>query len=262
MIRCLTPAELLLYSLSSEGPPAIHQGADHVLECLSCQARLVTMRQRLDAASAPTAECFDEFALAELLEATEDGAIDGARIRHVASCPMCREKLEDLTGLVRNTIVRAELDRPEVRARRSVAGTRLHPAGVLIGGLAAAAALILAVRALTPDDGAPRTAVPSRHATIAAAAAPRLVMPLGTVSNVDTFTWTAVPNTDRYRITLFDQTGVTIWETEVADTFASVPRALLTRRADYYRWRVKARTSFDQWVDSEFGEFSLRAGNR
>jgi len=204
-------------------------------------------------------EHLDDIALAELLDGTGDPEANRARVTHVAQCTGCRAALAELEELVRDPSVRAELERPEFRARPAtvVLSTRRRSARVLAGSLAAAALLLLGVRAMSSrgiaSDDAPRL----RHATISAAAAPRLVAPTLIAGLLDSLTWTAVPRADRYRVTIFDASGGVAWEVEVSDTSVGVPREIAARWSGQLRWRVKARTSFDRWVDSDFGEFSI-----
>lgn len=204
-------------------------------------------------------EHLDDIALAELLDGTGELETNRLRVTHVAQCTDCRAALAELEALVRDPSVRAELQRPEWRARP---GTVVLPATrrsarILAGSLAAAALLLLGVRAMTSrgiaSDDTPRL----RHATISTAAAPRLIAPTVIAGLVDSLTWTAVPRADRYRVTIFDASGGVAWEAEVGDTSVGVPREIAAKWTGQLRWRVKARTSFDRWVDSEFGEFSI-----
>ena len=204
-------------------------------------------------------EHLDEIALAEMLDGTGDLEANCARITHVAHCSDCRAALAELEGLVRDPSVRAELQRPEWRARPTTVAqpTRRRSARIVAGSLAAAALLLLGVRAMTSRGIASDDPLRLRHATISTAAAPRLVAPTLIAGLVDSLTWTAVPRADRYRVTLFDASGGVAWETEVSDTSVGVPREIAAMWTGQLRWRVKARTSFDRWVDSDFGEFSI-----
>jgi hypothetical protein len=204
-------------------------------------------------------EHLDDIALAELLDGTGDLEANRARVAHIAHCTDCRAGLAELEGIVRDPSVRAELQRPEWRARPAtvVLPTRRRSARVLVGSLAAAALLLFGVRAMTSRGIANDDALRLRHATISTAVAPRLVTPTLIAGLVDSLTWTAVPRADRYRITVFDASGGVAWEAEVSDTSVGVPREIAAKWSGQLRWRVKARTSFDRWVDSEFGEFSI-----
>ena len=145
--------------------------------------------------------------------------------------------------------------------RLPVAHRRARTVRIAIGGLAAAASLLLAVNVLRQRTVAP-DAERLRHATIEVAAAPRLLGPAGAIAHVDTLRWTALPGADRYRVTVFDENGAVAWESESADTFAVVPAVATAQWRGRHGWRVKARTSFDRWVDSDFGEFTVNGGVR
>lgn len=209
-------------------------------------------------------EHLDDIALAEMLDGTGDVEAHRARVTHVAQCSDCRVALAELEGLVRDPSVRAELERPEWRTRPKIVAppTRRRSVRIVAGSLAAAALLVLGVRAVTSRGIANGDAPLLRHATISAAAAPRLVVPTVIAGLVDSLTWTAVPRADRYRVTIFDASGGVAWETEVGDTSIGVPREIAARWTGQLRWRVKARTSFDRWVDSEFGEFAVDGASR
>jgi len=260
MTPCLTPAELLL-CLTPDPSRADTDNASHARKCQVCRTRLEALRRTLSGTTETAPDCLDEFALAEVVGAVNDDAIDPGYRAHVAGCAACRRELEELISVVRDPAVRAELDRPEWSLTRAPVPTRRRPVRVMIGGLAAAAAVLLAARLFLPRH-APAATNTYRHATIAAAAAPRLLSPVGSVALLDTLSWTSVPNADRYRVSIFDSSGSIAWEDEVTDTFLVIPRESTARWAGAYRWRVKARTSFDRWVDSDFGEFNLSGSNR
>lgn len=258
-MSCLTPAELILFSLSSRGSA----NADHVRGCTSCDSRLAALRTRTDRAQTFAADHLDELALAELIDAGSDGAIDDIRLAHLAKCEQCQHELSELAALVRDPAVRAELDRPAWRTRDvRVIPFRRRSMRIAAGSLAAAAIVLLAVRETSTRASSSVVLSPYRHATIDVAAAPRLSAPLGNVSRADTLAWNPVPRADRYRVTVFDATGEIAWESEVADTLVAVPQAVSARWTGRLRWRVKARTSFDRWVDSDFGEFTVIGGAR
>jgi hypothetical protein len=200
----------------------------------------------------------DEIALAEELDGVGDRASIAARAEHLARCAECRDALAELRRVVQDPAVRGELDRPEWRARvQHRLPVRRTAAKVALGALAAAAVLLIASRI---DAG--RTATHDekqvlRHATLTVSAAPRLIAPVGSVNRVDSLRWTSVPRADLYRVTVFDASGAVLWEAEASDTNIGVPAEVAAKWAGALRWRVKARTSFDRWVDSEFGTFDV-----
>ena len=91
--------------------------------------------------------------------------------------------------------------------------------------------------------------------------APSLIAPLGAMA-ADTFRWTSVPRADRYRLTVFDREGRTVWEVEGTDTAVARPDPLPRQRGTAYLWKVEARTGWDRWVASELVEFSAAPAGR
>lgn len=268
MKSCASPAELLLCALADSKAGVAEATAEHVRDCTACRGRVSELRALLERTAAPPADHLDDFSFAEVAGATNESEIDDPTLAHLAGCEECRIALTEIASLVRDPFVRAELDRDgalsivDGGARedrgQAVRRPRVYRARIAVAGLAAAAALLLMARFLPRQATGIEPSTAIRHATIDVARAPRPVSPLGTVDDVGTMTWTSVPHADRYRVTVFDARGKVVWETEVNDTSATPPGAVLERSAGELRWRVKARTSFDRWIDSDFAEFSLR----
>jgi len=267
MTSCLTPVQLLLRGLSAE-PQELSELDEHVRGCVACSTQLERLRERLatvDLMTPSASAHLDDIAMAELLDAETVEGIGDATLAHVARCEACAEALRELSSLALDPAIRGELDRPDWRSR-SVTQTsppvKRRVTRVAIGALAAAALLLLGVRAVVVREPVvdARESARYRHATIASAAAPRLLTPSGAVARVDTLRWTSVPKADRYRVTVFDASGGVSWEAEGVDTSIAVPSAVASKWSGELRWRVKARTGFDRWVDSEFGAFSVRGG--
>lgn len=271
MTTCATPAELLPFSIANSNVGVADVLSDHVRGCAACQERVAELKTRL-AELARTrvvaADHLDDLAFAEVADTTHARDLDDASIEHLARCERCEGALSEIVLLMRDPFVRAELDRdgpPSIvaggaRGNRSMDTRRfrVRPRRIALAGLAAAAALLLTVRLLTWHGAGAEPPTVIRHATIDVARAPRLVSPLGSVGRVLTLTWTSVPRADRYRVSVFDGAGQVVWEDELTDTTVTPPVGVLGQRTGELRWRVKARTSFDRWIDSDFAEFSLR----
>jgi hypothetical protein len=259
MTTCLTPPELLLLAFFEDDA----NDPGHSRACASCRVRANALRARLSALSPHAGDHLDEMALAELLDAPTDEVFNDETLAHLVACNTCREELAALVTVVGAPEVRAELDRPEWLSRDApVMPIRRRAVRIAGGALAAAAVTLFAVKAVAMRERSVEVPTAIRHATIDVAAAPRLIFPMGNVARVDTLVWTAVPHADRYRVTVFDESGATAWEGEAADTFVAVPGNEWSRWRGALRWRVRARTSFDRWVDSEFGDFTVRGGDR
>ena len=160
-----------------------------------------------------------------------------ARIEaHLGGCDACRE---DVVGALR-------LLRQRSANRRWLGGL----------GIAAAAAAVL-VLAIRPGglDSPPGSAY--REPPITRAAAPTPITPRGAVLAVHRLAWSSVPLADRYRVRLFDAGGAVLWQTELQDTTAAAPRAVLLTPGLVYYWKVEARTGFDRWAASELTRFTI-----
>ena len=161
---------------------------------------------------------------------------------HLADCARCRREVAEVSRLVR-TLPR-------------------RPSWQIIGPIAAAAVLLIAVGLwqLSPDQASSARAL--RESAITTAPAPVPVAPVGQVARVGSISWTSVPGADRYRLRLFDAAGVVVWETEAADTASQLPSALRLEQGQSYFWKVEARTGFDRWVDSDLIEFTIAGPGR
>ncbi len=155
---------------------------------------------------------------------------------HLADCQRCRREVAEISRLVR-TLPR----------RRS-----WHT----IGPLAAAAVLLIALGVWQMIPNAPESDAVLREPAITTAPAPVPLEPVGSVARVDSVFWTSVPGADRYRLTLFDDGGVVVWETEGPDTASLLPPDVPMEQGSYF-WKVEARTGFGRWVDSDLVEFTI-----
>lgn len=212
-------------------------------------------------------EHLDDLAFAEMLSAANTSDVDAAHRAHLDSCEQCRSELRALLEIVRDPAIAAELARPDrwsrsVRAAEAGRASRRRVVRIVAGSLAAAAVVLLAVRTVSHRPGPDASPSTLRHATIDVAAVPRLVSPIGEVSSIDSLSWTSVPRADRYRVTIFNGNGDTVWDQEVSDTFTVVPAAVSARWSGEMRWRVKARTGFERWLDSDFGSITVHASAR
>ena len=69
--------------------------------------------------------------------------------------------------------------------------------------------------------------------------------------------WTSLAGADRYRVTLFEAGGRVLYETERADTAATLPDSIGLVPGRSYVWMVEARIGFDRWSTSRLVEFSI-----
>jgi anti-sigma factor RsiW len=211
-----------------------------------------------NAAEQAVGPCLGNDEIAALL----DGIPDEQRpewIAHLASCPECRHRLSTVSRLMGDESVVSEQRRLEastgVRTRRLAAGVA-GLAAVLLGAFA----LGLLLRPEPPVVDDTTGGQVHRDGIITTTVAPRLVSP-APGARVDALRWTSVPHADRYQVLVFDREGTMVWEPQTADTAVALPASLLNDTATY-TWKVEARTGWDRWVASEWGQFSVAPEGR
>src|SRR5438445_392982 len=67
----------------------------------------------------------------------------------------------------------------------------------------------------------------------------------------------AVPGADRYHVTLFDAGGRVRYESQLADTVATLPDSVALVPGQPYLWSVEARIGWDRWTTSPLTAFSV-----
>jgi hypothetical protein len=267
MTRCPAPAELLLYALQPPEERESRNIAQHVNQCASCQATVAGIRemasvlQSSGSDTSGTASCLDEMTVANVVEQGVNVTERPELIAHLAVCARCREQVASVAGLLRESSVAAEIGRVTVRTTAPVSRRwRFVGAGALT---ALAASVAFMVRGSGDQVDATRTVVamtdtePHREQSVTTTVAPTVIAPLGAIAAADTFRWTSVPRADRYRLTVFDREGRTLWEAEGKDTTVARPDSIAGQRGATYLWKVEARTGWDRWVASELVEFSV-----
>jgi hypothetical protein len=98
-----------------------------------------------------------------------------------------------------------------------------------------------------------------RDAVLTGTLAPRTIMPSGQTGHFDSLVWTSVPLADLYEVTLFGAEGSVIWVEETTDSVALAPDSLVLRAGETYFWKVRARTGWDRWADSDLTAFAIVA---
>ena len=172
------------------------------------------------------------------LAAYVDGALspeDRSRIElHLVDCDACRDELRAVVQLVGGAPRRRTWYLP-------------------IGIAAAAAAITLLIVHPMRHHPAPANREPMVTTTVA----PVVVVPRGTGGIPRSLVWTSVPHADRYRLTLFDDTGRAIWDTQATDTSVSLPARIVLLPGGSYFWKVEAQTGWNRWVSSALVRFSI-----
>jgi hypothetical protein len=198
--------------------------------------------------------CLSDAAIAELVDgvASEDR---GAMLEHVATCRRCLANVAGVARLLSDERMQREFQRlppPSIRSRRR----RLAVGGPV--GLAAAAALLLTV-AIPSDTRAPSEQPMHRDAVLTGTLAPRTIRPSAQTGHRGSLVWTSVPLADLYEVTLFGAEGSVIWVEETTDSVALVPDSLGLQAGETYFWKVRARTGWDRWSESDLTEFRIVA---
>jgi hypothetical protein len=98
-----------------------------------------------------------------------------------------------------------------------------------------------------------------RDAVLTGTLAPRTIMPSGQTGHRGSLVWTSVPLADLYEVTLFGAEGSVIWVEETTDSVALVPDSLGLQAGETYFWKVRARTGWDRWSESDLTEFRIVA---
>ena len=175
--------------------------------------------------------------IAAYVESTLDPTMRPEIEAHLADCVRCQLEVVEVSRLVR-TLPR-------------------RPSWQIIGPIAAAAALLIAIGLWQMIPNEPQPGPVLREPAITTAPAPVPVAPVGQVARVASISWTSVPGADRYRLTVFDVGGEVVWESEGVDTASILPAAVRLEQGESYFWKVEARTGFDRWVDSDLTEFTI-----
>lgn len=178
--------------------------------------------------------------LAAFVDGTLPLAERAAIESHLADCDDCRA---DVIAAVRYA-------RPRVTVRRWFLP-------------AAAAAAVLLVTAIGRERAHPVTREPvMREPVITTTEAPVALAPRGVVSRPVRLIWTPVAFADWYRVTLFDDAGRAIYETQTRDTSTVVPDSIRLELRQPYFWKMEAQTEWNRWVASELIEFSVAPAGR
>ena len=191
-----------------------------------------------------TPDCLDDDTIAALAAGTVDAAARARALAHVAACARCRHAVASVARALTDPAVAREVAATEGRGRRL-------PYRLALSAAAAVILLLLAGPRLL-DLGRPVHRAPPPSGAV-----PTPASPIGVVADADTLRWLGVPGADRYRVTLFDAPGQVLYETQLADTIAVLPDAVVLEAGRPYLWKVEARTGWDRWSPSELVEFSL-----
>jgi hypothetical protein len=90
-----------------------------------------------------------------------------------------------------------------------------------------------------------------------AAAVPDLLAPVGRVTGQVVFRWDPAAGGNLYRITVFDEDGLTVWETETGETTVRLPAGIQLMSGAQYLWMVSARIQTGRWVPSDLARFTV-----
>src|SRR5690348_10351772 len=220
---------------------------------------LRTQANAMRAVAVPTydvrPDCLDEEWIAALVEGSIAPADSAAAVAHLVACGRCREEVAAVARVVDASDVKSELERlaPHPKGRRRHFARIFMLAGVLAAGL-----IIMLVR----DSSRPAKRR-YREESVTGAAAPRLVAPIGVMTDSDAFRWTSVPRADRYRITVFARDGSVIAEAQTRDTAIVLPQLMARAPDDTILWRVAAHVGWeDRWASSELGMLTVQRARR
>ena len=213
------------------------------------------MRALLRAAAAPPGaagpECVDEETIAAMAEGRLETAARNAVARHLAACARCRIAVVSVVRGIAEPAVAREIAAIERRPRRRI--TRF-----IVPIAAAAALVIFFVQPRRSRD----VDAEHRAPTFTSAIAPVPLAPVAAMAHVHALRWSAVPGADRYRVTLFDVRGRSLYEAQLADTVAVLPDSIVLTPRQSYLWTVEARIGWDRWSSSPLTKFSVEPAPR
>lgn len=161
---------------------------------------------------------------------------------HLAVCAECRREVAEVEDLL----------------ARAPSGRRRLPTPLQ---LAAAAAVLLAIGLPVSRGWQDRQVPPAADRTQAAAItrlnaiAPMGEFPSGTAP---VFQWNAADPGSRFRVTLVDEQGATLWAAETGDTVATLPAEVLLVPGQTYFWYVDALGSDGRTLTSGAHRFTVR----
>jgi len=266
-ISCLANVNILLTALDDLRALDDAQ-ARHVTSCQSCREKVARTRRLLGDIAAQSVEmsppapaagpCLGESVLAQLV----DGEHTNQRVEHLAhlaACARCREELTALAALLADNDVAAEVRSVEASTRATAKGRRLTIGPLsrsrALGVLTAAAAVLVFARPI--GERLASSGLRGSHPTITAIDAPELLSPKESSGVPLTFRWSAVPGSDRYRLTMFDASGRVVYGATVTDTILALPDSVAVVPGATYLWKVEARTDVDRWTPSELTELRI-----
>lgn len=233
MNACPTEDQLLRYALGPHSPgSALDPIRRHVSKCARCQGEIAQLT---------------ETAGAQLTEGTLDPDLRESAVAHLLGCGDCRQRVAEVASLLA-----ADRVQSEVRAldALSVQPKRWNGWRLVAGGLAAAAVLAVLVRSagtpLPPD-------VRHREQPVTVTAVPVLALPVGLVDRVDSLVWTGIPRAFQYRVALFREDGVGVWDSVTSDTMMAFPVGIRQEARAVFFWKVEARTDWNRWARSRTG---------
>jgi hypothetical protein len=271
---CLSNADMLMLTFQSES--ASKRTLEHLRTCDTCTGRLATLRRVIAELAAnvgsepesagPGPSCLNEVALARLVDRDAGTPATRDEMAHLIGCAHCRSELASLASLVDDPGIADEIRAAEAGAgaRPNRARSPRYPWPKLVGALATAAVVVLVARVATTRMSATNTSLGGadtvhRAPTITALEAPKSLFPIGDVEAARNFAWTAVSGSDRYRLTLYDNSGHVLYEAQVTDTTLALPDTVRLSRGVPYVWQVEARTAIDRWTNFETTEFVIVA---
>jgi len=193
-------------------------------------------------------ECLDDDTIAALADGRLETAARTAVIDHLASCDICTRAVAAVAGVLADPSVSREIAAVEDGVRRRLVR-------IIVPAAAAAVLLLLAWPPWSDDGGLLHRAPPTQAAT-----APVPISPVGAVARAETLRWASAAGADRYRVTLFDSSGRSLYEAGTRDTVVALPDSIVLVPGQSYLWKVEARTGWDRWSASELVGFRVAGG--
>jgi hypothetical protein len=258
------PSSSTLVACAFETDEVNDVARQHAASCALCASEIERLREaaallaRMDRPGNVTDTCLSEVALAQMAS-SHHGALHTDVVTHLAECTRCRTRFAGAVSALSSKEISSELTRLDAAPLPLKPHAFGKHAGYAVLAAAIAGLIILPQLGRQSTGGQQRAPqdLRDRNATITMTTPPTILAPKGTVAAASVLTWTRVPGADEYSVTVFSDGGDVLFELQASDTSVAVPQQSTFPAGQRLLWKVRARTGFDRWVESDLVEFRV-----